>query len=292
MRYNVPRDLKVIREILGLTQAGLAAELGVEQATVSRNESGRTVPSRDFLEKMYGLAFRRNIRLNRMKEMLRKESLPAGHRLLFCGAKALPDGPVSVREGKPDADFGPGFYAAPGFEQAVFSVSVPDRPSVYLLDFDPAGLNCLAFTVSLEWMMTAAYFRGALFRYKDHPAVIACAQRARSADCIIAPAADHRMFQMIESFFSGEITDAQCLHAIADAKPSEQAVLISEKAARRVKVTDRCYVSGEERAYYRSARSAETEPGQDPAALARLRFRGKGRYIQDIMARGGPVREG
>ena len=41
MNYNFSEDLKAIREILGVTQSELSEQLNVEQATVSRNESGR-----------------------------------------------------------------------------------------------------------------------------------------------------------------------------------------------------------------------------------------------------------
>ena len=42
MKYNFSEDLQSIREILGLSQHDFAEQLGVEQKTVSRNESGRT----------------------------------------------------------------------------------------------------------------------------------------------------------------------------------------------------------------------------------------------------------
>ena len=40
--YSLSQDLKSIREILGLSQAELAAELGIKQETVSRSEGGQT----------------------------------------------------------------------------------------------------------------------------------------------------------------------------------------------------------------------------------------------------------
>lgn len=39
MNYNFSKDLKAIREILELTQTELAAQLGVDQKTISRNET-------------------------------------------------------------------------------------------------------------------------------------------------------------------------------------------------------------------------------------------------------------
>ena len=40
MNYNFQKDMKAIREILGMTQEEFAEKIGVEQATISRNELG------------------------------------------------------------------------------------------------------------------------------------------------------------------------------------------------------------------------------------------------------------
>ena len=42
MNYNFSKDLKSVREILGMSQSELADQIGVEQVTISRNESGKT----------------------------------------------------------------------------------------------------------------------------------------------------------------------------------------------------------------------------------------------------------
>ena len=41
MNYNFSKDLKSVREILGMSQSELADQIGVEQVTISRNESGK-----------------------------------------------------------------------------------------------------------------------------------------------------------------------------------------------------------------------------------------------------------
>ena len=38
MEYNFSKDLKSIREILGVSQSEFADQIGVEQVTISRNE--------------------------------------------------------------------------------------------------------------------------------------------------------------------------------------------------------------------------------------------------------------
>ena len=63
--------------------------------------------------------------------------------------------------------------------------------------------------------MTIAYYRGILDEYKDHPAVKALIEQSRNCDYIIAPIADNRMFQIINSFIAGDLTDEQCKHCLA-----------------------------------------------------------------------------
>ena len=53
MNYNFSKDLKSVREILGMSQSELADQIGVEQVTISRNEFGKTEPSPKLLESVY-----------------------------------------------------------------------------------------------------------------------------------------------------------------------------------------------------------------------------------------------
>ena len=62
MTYQFAKDLRAIREILGISQEEFAAELGVQQVTLSRNELGKTKPSQKLMEQVYSFAFRKNKR--------------------------------------------------------------------------------------------------------------------------------------------------------------------------------------------------------------------------------------
>jgi hypothetical protein len=137
--------------------------------------------------------------------------------------------------------------------------------------------------VNQDWMMTIAYYRGALGRYQDHPCIQKLRDDSRSCDYIIAPIADNRMFQIINSFIDGEITDEQCKHCLAATNLGSQYVFVSDKAISNVKLLERCYLSVNEKDYYKSIRSSETKLGDDKVKLARIEYRGKGRYIDEIL---------
>lgn len=283
LNYNFSRDLKAVREILGMTQSELAAELGVEQVTVSRNEIGKTNPSDKLMEHVYEYAFRKHIQLNRLKEMLWAENLGTGCKLLFHGAKSTIQGDLSVRAGRTNNDFGQGFYTGERYEQAISFVSGFDRSSVYLLGFEYAGLKCRQYEVDQNWMMTIAYYRGTLGKYRDHPFVRKLEQDSRDCDYIIAPIADNRMFQIINSFIDGEITDEQCKHCLAATNLGSQYVFVSEESVRHVRMLERCYICESEKKHYKELRSADAKLGDDKVKLARITYRGKGKYIDEIL---------
>ncbi len=283
MDYEFAKDLRAIREILDLSQAELAGKLGVEQITISRSESGLTKPSAKLIESAYSYAFNKGLRIGRVKEMLWNESLEDGHKLLFHGAKDAIEGAISAVYGRRNNDFGQGFYAGESYEQALSFVSGYDNSKVYYLAFDPEGLTCRKYSVNQEWMMTIAYYRGAFGQYKNHPVIEQLIKQSRDCDYIIAPIADNRMFQIIDSFAAGEITDEQCRHCLAATNLGNQYVFINQKAVEQLRPLEMCYISEPEKNYYRNQRASEAKLGQDKVKLARLQYRGKGCYIDEIL---------
>lgn len=106
MNYNFQKDMKAIREILGMTQEEFAEKIGVEQATISRNELGKNLPSPQLMERVYQFAFDKKIQINQLKKMLWAENLASDHKLLFHGAKGEIAGEIDVTIGRTNNDFG------------------------------------------------------------------------------------------------------------------------------------------------------------------------------------------
>lgn len=283
MDYNFSDDLKAIREILGITQTELAKRLGIQQVTISRNELGKTAASDRLLEQVYSYAFDNNIKMGRLKEMMWLEDLKPGHKLLFHGAKNEIQGRISVSRSRTNNDFGQGFYTGEKYDQAISFVSGFDRSSIYYLDFDEKGLKCKKYKVDQEWMLTIAYYRGALDEYREHPVVKKLINEVRDCDYVVAPIADNRMFQIINSFIAGEITDAQCKHCLAATNLGNQYVFTSQQSVRKLRILERSYISNSEREYYRGIRTEDAKLGDDKVKLARRQYRGKGKYIDDIL---------
>lgn len=283
MDYNFREDLKAIREILELSQQELARQIDVQQTTISRSELKKTVPTKEVMEKVYNFAHEKKIQLNLLKEMSWKEKLNKDHILLFHGSKDTIIGKLSNNKGRSNNDFGLGFYARENFQQASSFVVNFDASSVYLIDFDKKGLKGKKYDVDQDWMMTIAYYRGSLEEYKDHPIIKNLIKESEDCDYIVAPIADNRMFQIIDSFIQGEITDEQCKHCLAATNLGYQYVFKSDLAISHLKLLERCYLSRGERNHYRNIKSSEVKLGEDKIKLAKKEYRGKGKYIDEIL---------
>ena len=106
MDFRVYEDIEVILELLGMTIQEFAQELGVSASTVSRwKEPGETVSPAN-LEKIYEYAFKKKIRLNKIKEQLFREECLENHVLLFHGAKTDISGDISIEKSRKNRRLG------------------------------------------------------------------------------------------------------------------------------------------------------------------------------------------
>lgn len=287
MEYKIADDLKAIRTILEITQRELSEQLGVEQESISRLEQNNAEPSVQLLESIYTFAFDHKIQLNRVKEMLWKERLKENHKLLFHGAKDNISGKIQANVGRINNDLGQGFYTGEKYEQAVSFVSGYKNSSVYYFDFDDQNLKCKEYHVDQEWMLTIAYYRGALEKYSNSSLLKELIASSRKCDYIIAPIADNRMFSIINSFIRGEITDEQCKHCLAATNLGNQYVFINDLAVSKLKMVEKAYLCEKEKQYYQEMRSNDAKLGEDKVMLARIEYRGKGKYIDEILDKNG-----
>ena len=271
--YKLSDDIEVICELLGITATEFASQIGVSQDTITRWKNERNEISPDNLNKVYDFAFSEGIRLNKIKEQLFKEDCKDKNRIiLFHGAKNTIEGDVSIEKSRGTNDFGKGFYCGESLEQSAMFVSG------YKSD-----LNGIQFFVDRDWMLTIAYFRGRLTGYADHPIIQEMIKKINGKDYILAPIADNRMFEIIDSFIDGEITDVQCQHCLSATNLGNQYVFKTEKAIKQLYFKRHCYLCEKEKKYYLTSKQEESKIGNDKVKIARKQFRGQGEYIEDIL---------
>ena len=282
MFFNISEDMKIVRELLNITQEELAGELNVEPLTIKRIENGITNTSKRTLDLFYDFIYKKKIYLNKIKEMFYKEELTK-EILLFHGAKSTIIGNIDINKGRKNNDFGQGFYCGESYEQSASFVENFENSSVYYFSLDVTGLRSLKYAVDRDWMLTIAYFRGTLNEYKDSIVIKNLISRLEGVDYVVAPIADNKMFRIIDSFINGEITDEQCKHCLAATNLGFQYVLLNDNAISRLKMLECCYLSNEERNHYRKIKLEDNKISDDKVKLARIQYRGKGLYIDEIL---------
>lgn len=281
--FDVAADMEIVQELLDLSVAEFAEKVGVAPRSIYSWKKDATQITDKNLEKIYDFAFHKRIRLNKIKEQFSREECASGHRILFHGAKTYIDGALSIEKAKEGNDFGRGFYCGESMEQSAMFVSGYPNSSLYILDFDPAGLNYVQLGVTRDWMLLIAYFRRRLDDYADHPVIQELLSRLEGVDYIIAPIADNRMFEIIDSFIDGEITDVQCQYCLSATNLGNQYVFLTPRAVQQVKLLHHCYLAQAEKKAYLSSKMDEHRISNDKVKIARKQYRGQGEYIEDIL---------
>ena len=282
--YFIADDIAIITELLDISLAEVAKQTGVSPVTVSRWMQDDRNISAESLRNFYEYAFKKGIRLNRIKEQLYKEDYSKeDYAVLFHGAKTDIRGELSLDKSKPNHDFGRGFYCGESLEQSAMFVSGFPDSSLYIVGFNRKGLRSAQYKVDRDWMLTVAYFRGELNEYKDHPLIREKLSLLEGVDYIVAPIADNRMFEIIDSFINGEITDLQCQHCLSATNPGMQYVFITEYALNNVRLLRHCYLTPAEKQYYIRTKQEETKIGNDKVKVARIQYRNQGQYIEEVL---------
>lgn len=282
---NVVKELIIIRELLGITQEELAKKIGVSFETINRWEKDKNEIEIKNTNKLYNFAFEKKIYINSIYELLFLEEFQKdNNKVLFHGSKSNEiNFPLDLSYSKSNNDFGVGFYLGENYRQAATYIANGNSVSVYAFNLNLNGLRIKKFNVDKEWMIAIAYYRGWLKEYLNHPYVDKIISSVNEHDIIIAPIADNRMFDIISEFVRGEITDLQCEHALAATNLGFQYVLKSENALKNISLIKPLYVCSREKEKLVNLRLEMSDLSQDKVRVARIEYRGKGQYIDELL---------
>lgn len=284
MDFRAAEDIETVIDLLELSIDEFAKELAVSRVTVNNWLSGRKDISEKNMSAFYEYTFHKRIRLNKIKEQLYTEELTGKSEiLLFHGAKEKIQGKLRLDCSKRRNDFGNGFYCGESLEQSAMFVATFPLASLYMLKFNCVGLKKREFGVSRDWMLMIAYFRERLGEYANSEMINRLLKENAGIDYIVAPIADNRMFEIIDQFIDGEITDVQCQHCLSATNLGNQYVFVSQKALDQIEILERCYLADAEKESYLNSRQESYEVNQDKIKIVRKQYRGQGNYIEDIL---------
>ncbi len=282
MKYKINEDLKLIREMLELSQEEMSLSIDIDKKTITRIENDENYPTNETLEKIYNYAYKKGIKINKIKEMMYKEENPKS-KIIFHGSKNIIEGEISPNYGRANNDFGNGFYCGESIEQTTSFVSRFQDSSIYILKFDNKNLKCEFFDVNQEWMLAVAYFRGKLKEYENNEIIKNIIEKVKKSDYVIAPIADNRMFRIIDRFIDGEITDEQCKHCLAATNLGNQYVFLTEKATSKISILERCYIARAEREFYYKQKEEDVNDSDNKVKFALIKYKREGKYIEEIL---------
>lgn len=283
MKYDIKNDIESLLEIYNYSQNELANKIGVEPITINRILSGEFYPSDDSIKLIYDFAYNNKTRFNEIKSMFYKEEEKKNTIILFHGSKKGIEGEINLNCSRNNNDFGKGFYLGESMKQSASFVSKYPNSSIYIFELNNKNLKSIKYEVNRNWILTIAYFRDTLNKYSESNLIKKLISKLDDVDYIYAPIADNRMFKIIDTFIAGEITDEQCKHCLAATNLGYQYVIKSDKAIKNLKMLENCYLTDKEREEYIKQKDEIETLGDSKVKLARIEYRGKGKYIDEII---------
>ena len=284
MYFNYNNDFEYVKIVLNINESKLAEYFNVSRMTINRWKRNEIIPDYDTLEKIYNKIYDDHIELNRLKEEMNLSTASEYDLILFHGAKTEIYGEPSIKYSESKKDFGSGFYLGESFRQSASFVTGFEKSSVYIFKFNKKNVRIKEYSVSKEWMLLIAYFRGRLDEYKESPLIKQLVKELEGIDVVIAPIADNTMYTTLDDFISGKITDLQCLNALSANRLGRQFVFLNDNAIKKsLKMLDRCFYCSSERNDYSSYRLKESEIGKNKVKIALREYAGKGKYIEDLL---------
>lgn len=285
MKYDFINDFDLVKEFFNLSNQELSDAIGTTSMSLYRWHMDDNNVRKSYLENFYNYAFDRKIEINKIKEAFYNEEIDQSENIiLFHGAKDEIYGDISLEMSKLHNDFGKGFYLGERYEQATMFVSNYPNSSVYIIKFKLSNnLKYKTFDVDLEWMLAIAYYRGRLGKYSNHPKVKQIIKEIELNDYVVAPIADNRMFDLIDDFASGEITDIQCINSLSCTKLGRQFVFLSAKAIKNLQILRRCYLCNKEKLYYLNQKESINMMGKEKTRDIKRIYRNEGLYIDEIL---------
>lgn len=274
--YNLKEDIHFILETEKINMLELSERTGISRTTLNEIEK-RNSAREDVCEKIYSYIYKNKYRINSVKEELIKEKYGT---VLFHGSR---DGlsTVTTTGSRNNCDFGNGFYLGETYNQALSFVSEKDGASVYSFRYSLENLKIKKFECNLEWMLAICYHRDTLEQYKSNQTIQNIVVETNTADVVIAPVADNKMFYIMSQFTEGEINADVALHSLSASKLGLQYIFKTDKALSNLIPVEKYYLSKPEREDCRNRLVERSFEIDTKLKLAKREFK-TGLYIEEL----------
>lgn len=275
--YKIKEDIGFIIEAENINKSDLSEATKISRMTLDAiKKRGNTTD--DVCEKLYSYIYKRNYRINSVKEELIKEKYG---NVLFHGSK-LGLSEITVSGSRNNCDFGNGFYLGETYNQALSFVCDYEKSSVYSFKYSLDNLKIARFECTLDWMLGICFFRGTLGEYSGNKMVRKVVEEIETADIVIAPIADNKMFYIMAQFTEGEINADVALHSLSASKLGFQYIFKTDKALSNIIPIEKYYLCQAERMDCRNALNNRSYEIDTKLKLAKREFK-DGLYIEELL---------
>ncbi len=240
MENGLNEIIRKVRSFAGISQKELADYMGVTFATVNRWENGHVIPVKSAQERLFAFCSENKIPLidfihERIDAVIREAAVPENRVLLYHGSKSGLAGrlaPISRKH----CDFGSGFYMGTRPEQPLTLVCDFPKSKFYLVSVDLSDIRTCEVPADVEWAMLVAYHRGRMEKIKGSAFYQKYSSFTKDCDVIIGSIANDKMFQVLDDFFIGNITDVALTKSLAALELGKQYVAVTQKGCDAVRV--------------------------------------------------------
>lgn len=286
---EVEKDLQIIEDLFIETEEDyekLYRQIDLTADEFLEIKAGRLVPDKIQLENIYNFAYNHNLYLNEISWLEAEDEYNQGNVSIKSHGAHIPiTGDIILKKAPGSSnDFGGGFYLGEDISQAGMWVANDIDSSLYIFTFDKSDLVEARFNVDVDWMLAVAMCRNKLDDYADNPRIKALREKVDNCDYVYAPIADNNLFDIIDAFINGEITDLQCLYAISATHLGYQIVLKNEKALSHIDLKKHLYLCAVEKSLFNREADIEMNTSMNKAKIAHTKYKDVGRYIDEVLS--------
>ena len=279
-------DMQVIEDIFeDYTLADICSKMDLSETDYLAIKHGEIEPTKQQLENIYNFAYNKGLYLNEIKWGECVDEFQQGRTKVGShGSRVNIKGNIRLDVSGESNDFADGFYVGQHISQAGMFVGEEPNSSLYILTFNTEDLDIAAFNVGVDWMLAVAYYRNKIPQYADHPKIKAIRDKVDNCDYVFGPIADNKIFEVIDAFTEGLITDQQCLYALSATHLGYQYVLKTQKALEHLEMKEHLYYCAAEKAMYNKEADVETNTSMNKALIAKKRYADRGQYITELLS--------
>jgi len=288
---ELSRIVRHIRASAGLSQENFADKIGVSRLTVTRWESGVSIPNKIAQIRIYDLAEEHNVEFFDLIISDMPEHKPENNKvILYHASRTGIVGPIAPKS-RSRCDFGKGFYMGTQPSQPLTLIFDSDKDTtekavVYIVELDLDGLRVLYLPTGIDWALLVAYSRAVMKKYAGTPLYEKYSKMLDGYDVVVGKIADDRLFAALERFFEGSMTDKGMIECLSVLPLGEQYVALTEKACKQITILGERRFSELERLCIYDVGIRNKKYGDEIVKKIYMEYRRDGRFIDEIMKMG------